>query len=164
MVGSFPTCLAHSFICIRRFLGPRMIYTSGIVLNPHVHESLETLQDNKLAVVCSKLGLKSTDRCVSSPFSRIYHFIIITIFNFCHQTTSCEQLNRLQAPRRRLWMGHPRHLRSQELWVRRYWCYAWEEPGKVWNGQDCEEWGQHLSTVFHIHRRYVPMTFSFGTS
>jgi len=44
------------------FLGPRMIYTSGIVLNPHVHESLETLQDNKLAVVCSKLGLKSTDR------------------------------------------------------------------------------------------------------
>ncbi|TFK37069.1 sphingolipid C9-methyltransferase [Crucibulum laeve] len=44
------------------FLGPRMIYTSGIVLNPDIEESLETLQDNKLAVVCSKLGLKSTDR------------------------------------------------------------------------------------------------------
>ncbi|KAF8874443.1 S-adenosyl-L-methionine-dependent methyltransferase [Infundibulicybe gibba] len=44
------------------FLGPRMIYTSGIVLDANVDASLETLQDNKLAVVCSKLNLKSTDR------------------------------------------------------------------------------------------------------
>ncbi|PPR01190.1 hypothetical protein CVT26_016071 [Gymnopilus dilepis] len=44
------------------FLGPRMIYTSGIVLNPDVEESLEQLQDNKLAVVCSKLDLKPTDK------------------------------------------------------------------------------------------------------
>ncbi|KAK2460012.1 hypothetical protein APHAL10511_008018 [Amanita phalloides] len=44
------------------FLGPRMVYTSGIILNPDIEESLETLQDNKLAVVCNKLDLKSNDR------------------------------------------------------------------------------------------------------
>ncbi|KAJ3802132.1 sphingolipid C9-methyltransferase [Lentinula aff. detonsa] len=44
------------------FLGPRMIYTSGVVLNPDVKETLEQLQDNKLAIVCSKLNLKPEDR------------------------------------------------------------------------------------------------------
>ncbi|KAF8901142.1 sphingolipid C9-methyltransferase [Gymnopilus junonius] len=44
------------------FLGPRMVYTSGIVLNPDIEESLEQLQDNKLAIVCSKLNLKPTDK------------------------------------------------------------------------------------------------------
>jgi len=44
------------------FLGPRMIYTSGIILDNTIEESLETLQDNKLAVVCSKLDLQPTDR------------------------------------------------------------------------------------------------------
>ncbi|KXN82922.1 putative fatty acid methyltransferase [Leucoagaricus sp. SymC.cos] len=44
------------------FLGPRMIYTSGVVTNSEIEESLETLQDNKLAVVCSKLDLKPEDR------------------------------------------------------------------------------------------------------
>ncbi|KAF8188770.1 cyclopropane fatty acid synthase domain-containing protein [Mycena galopus ATCC 62051] len=44
------------------FLGPRMIYTSGVVLSPNTFESLETLQDNKLAIVCNKLDLKPTDR------------------------------------------------------------------------------------------------------
>jgi sphingolipid C9-methyltransferase len=39
-----------------------MVYTSGIVLDNTIEESLETLQDNKLAVVCSKLDLKPTDR------------------------------------------------------------------------------------------------------
>jgi len=39
-----------------------MIYTSGIVLNPDIEETLEQLQDNKLAVVCSKLDLKPTDK------------------------------------------------------------------------------------------------------
>jgi cyclopropane fatty-acyl-phospholipid synthase-like methyltransferase len=52
-----------------RFLGPRMIYTSGIVLDNTIEESLETLQDNKLAVVCNKLDLKPTDRYVL-PFKR----------------------------------------------------------------------------------------------
>ncbi|KAL9709510.1 hypothetical protein Ac2012v2_007247 [Leucoagaricus gongylophorus] len=44
------------------FLGPRMIYTSGVIGNSDVEESLETLQDNKLAVVCNKLDLKPEDR------------------------------------------------------------------------------------------------------
>ena len=47
-----------------------MIYTSGIVLNPDAEETLEQLQDNKLAVVCNKLNLKPTDKyellCISS--------------------------------------------------------------------------------------------------
>ena len=47
-----------------RFLGPRMIYTSGVVLNPDIEETLEQLQDNKLAIVCNKLNIKSTDKCV----------------------------------------------------------------------------------------------------
>jgi len=39
-----------------------MIYTSGVIGNSDVEESLETLQDNKLAVVCNKLDLKPEDR------------------------------------------------------------------------------------------------------
>jgi hypothetical protein len=41
------------------FLGPRMIYTSGIISDPSREETLEELQDNKLAIVCEKLGLKA---------------------------------------------------------------------------------------------------------
>ncbi|KAJ7654772.1 sphingolipid C9-methyltransferase [Mycena rosella] len=44
------------------FLGPRMIYTSGVILSPDTFESLETIQDNKFAIVCNKLDLKPTDR------------------------------------------------------------------------------------------------------
>ncbi|KAH6906794.1 sphingolipid C9-methyltransferase [Coprinopsis sp. MPI-PUGE-AT-0042] len=44
------------------FLGPRMIYTSGIITKPDVQETLEELQDNKLAAVCSKLDLKPEDK------------------------------------------------------------------------------------------------------
>jgi cyclopropane fatty-acyl-phospholipid synthase-like methyltransferase len=40
------------------FLGPRMIYTSGIISDPTQEESLEQLQDNKLAIVCEKIGLR----------------------------------------------------------------------------------------------------------
>lgn len=40
------------------FLGPRMIYTSGIISDINKEESLEQLQDNKLGVVCEKIGLK----------------------------------------------------------------------------------------------------------
>jgi len=39
------------------FLGPRMIYTSGIISDITKEESLEQLQDNKLAIVCEKIGL-----------------------------------------------------------------------------------------------------------
>ncbi|KZP27684.1 cyclopropane fatty acid synthase domain-containing protein [Athelia psychrophila] len=44
------------------FLGPRMIYTSGVVTDITREETLEELQDNKLAIVCSKLDLKPSDR------------------------------------------------------------------------------------------------------
>lgn len=40
------------------FLGPRMIYTAGVVSDIDKEESLEQLQDNKVAVVCEKIGLK----------------------------------------------------------------------------------------------------------
>lgn len=40
------------------FLGPRMIYTSGIISDINKEESLEQLQDNKLGIVCEKIGLK----------------------------------------------------------------------------------------------------------
>jgi len=40
------------------FLGPRMIYTSGIISDIHTEETLEQLQDNKLAVVCEKISLQ----------------------------------------------------------------------------------------------------------
>ncbi|KAG9085679.1 hypothetical protein FS749_004237 [Ceratobasidium sp. UAMH 11750] len=44
------------------FLGPRMVYTSGVVMDNTKEESLEQLQDNKLALVCEKLDLKPTDK------------------------------------------------------------------------------------------------------
>lgn len=40
------------------FLGPRMIYTSGVISDINKEESLEQMQDNKLAIVCEKIGLK----------------------------------------------------------------------------------------------------------
>ena len=40
------------------FLGPRMIYTSGIISDITKEESLETLQDNKLHIVADKIQLK----------------------------------------------------------------------------------------------------------
>ncbi|KFY10412.1 hypothetical protein V492_05040 [Pseudogymnoascus sp. VKM F-4246] len=40
------------------FLGPRMIYTSGIISDTTREETLEEMQDNKMAIVCEKIGLK----------------------------------------------------------------------------------------------------------
>jgi sphingolipid C9-methyltransferase len=40
------------------FLGPRMVYTSGVISDPTKEETLEQLQDNKLAIVCEKIELK----------------------------------------------------------------------------------------------------------
>ncbi|KAL5612592.1 hypothetical protein BROUX41_004313 [Berkeleyomyces rouxiae] len=40
------------------FLGPRMVYTSGIVSDPDREETLEELQDNKMAVICEKIQLQ----------------------------------------------------------------------------------------------------------
>jgi cyclopropane fatty-acyl-phospholipid synthase-like methyltransferase len=44
------------------FLGPRMIYTSGIISDINTEESLEQLQDNKLAIVCEKIALKAGEK------------------------------------------------------------------------------------------------------
>ena len=35
-----------------------MVYTSGIISDINKEETLEELQDNKMAVVCEKIGLK----------------------------------------------------------------------------------------------------------
>jgi cyclopropane fatty-acyl-phospholipid synthase-like methyltransferase len=43
------------------FLGPRMVYTSGIVGDITKEETLEQLQDNKLAIVCEKISLQPGD-------------------------------------------------------------------------------------------------------
>ena len=39
-----------------------MIYTSGIVSDIHHEESLEQLQDNKLAIVCEKIGMHAGEK------------------------------------------------------------------------------------------------------
>lgn len=44
------------------FLGPRMIYTSGIISDINKEETLEELQDNKLSIVCEKIGLKPGEK------------------------------------------------------------------------------------------------------
>lgn len=44
------------------FLGPRMIYTSGIISDINKEETLEQLQDNKLAIVCEKIALKADEK------------------------------------------------------------------------------------------------------
>lgn len=44
------------------FLGPRMIYTSGIISDINKEETLEQLQDNKLAIVCEKIDVKPGDK------------------------------------------------------------------------------------------------------
>ena len=44
------------------FLGPRMIYTSGVISDINREETLEELQDNKLAGVCEKIALKEGER------------------------------------------------------------------------------------------------------
>lgn len=44
------------------FLGPRMIYTSGIISDLTKPETLEQMQDNKLNLVCDKINLKKGDR------------------------------------------------------------------------------------------------------
>jgi cyclopropane fatty-acyl-phospholipid synthase-like methyltransferase len=44
------------------FLGPRMVYTSGLIAEPKVRESLEQLQDNKLEWVCQAMQMKAGDR------------------------------------------------------------------------------------------------------
>lgn len=46
------------------FLGPRMVYTSGVIGDINREESLEELQDNKLTVVCEKARHSPSSTCV----------------------------------------------------------------------------------------------------
>jgi cyclopropane fatty-acyl-phospholipid synthase-like methyltransferase len=39
-----------------------MIYTSGIISDSTIEESLEQLQDNKLSIICKKAGLQPSDK------------------------------------------------------------------------------------------------------
>lgn len=43
------------------FLGPRMVYTSGVISDINKEETLEQMQDNKLAIVCEKISLQKDD-------------------------------------------------------------------------------------------------------
>ena len=43
------------------FLGPRMIYTSGVISDTEREETLEELQDNKLKIVADKIDLKKDE-------------------------------------------------------------------------------------------------------
>lgn len=44
------------------FLGPRMVYTSGVIKDINRMETLEELQDNKMTLVCEKLNLQKGDK------------------------------------------------------------------------------------------------------
>ncbi|KAK0375603.1 cyclopropane-fatty-acyl-phospholipid synthase [Colletotrichum limetticola] len=50
---------------LRGFLGPRMMYTSGLVRDINKQEFLEELEDNKLGVICEKIHLNPYDRVLS---------------------------------------------------------------------------------------------------
>ncbi|KAI8343388.1 Mycolic acid cyclopropane synthetase-domain-containing protein [Chlamydoabsidia padenii] len=44
------------------FLGPRMVYTSGIISDPKKRETLEEMQDNKMELICNKIHLKKGEK------------------------------------------------------------------------------------------------------
>ncbi|KAI9300062.1 S-adenosyl-L-methionine-dependent methyltransferase [Cunninghamella echinulata] len=44
------------------FLGPLMVYTSGIVSDPKKRETLEELQENKMRLICEKVQLKKDEK------------------------------------------------------------------------------------------------------
>jgi len=62
MNGTYPPEIEFSPHEHPRFLGHRMIYTSGVITDANKDATLEELQDNKLRLVCSKLNLKPEDR------------------------------------------------------------------------------------------------------
>ena len=59
--GQSTSPLSASLLTPCRFLGPRMIYTSGVITSLAEAQTLEQLQDNKLGLVCSKLNLQPND-------------------------------------------------------------------------------------------------------
>jgi 2-polyprenyl-3-methyl-5-hydroxy-6-metoxy-1,4-benzoquinol methylase len=66
------------------FLGPRMVYTSGIMTSLTEPQTLEQLQDNKLTVVCEKLDLQPSDRLLDIGCGWG------TLAAFAHKNYGCE--------------------------------------------------------------------------
>ncbi|KXH37188.1 cyclopropane-fatty-acyl-phospholipid synthase [Colletotrichum salicis] len=50
---------------LRGFLGPRMMYTSGIVRDTNNEESQKELENNKLDIICEKIHLNPYDKVLS---------------------------------------------------------------------------------------------------
>ncbi|KAF4783587.1 cyclopropane-fatty-acyl-phospholipid synthase [Colletotrichum scovillei] len=50
---------------LQGLLGPRMLYTSGLVRDTNEQESLEELENNKLGVICEQIHLNPYDRVLS---------------------------------------------------------------------------------------------------
>ncbi|KAI7861852.1 S-adenosyl-L-methionine-dependent methyltransferase [Spinellus fusiger] len=44
------------------FLGPLMVYTSGIISDPTKRETLEEMQENKMRLICEKIQLKKDEK------------------------------------------------------------------------------------------------------
>ena len=59
-LGVLPLCTGGDDF-YKFFLGPAMVYTSGVIKDLGRAETLEELQDNKLTVVCEKLNLQPSD-------------------------------------------------------------------------------------------------------
>ncbi|TPX13608.1 uncharacterized protein E0L32_006079 [Thyridium curvatum] len=70
------------------FLGPRMIYTSGVISDITREETLEEMQDNKMAIVCEKIGLREGDRMldIGCGWGTLARFASV---NFGAKVTGC---------------------------------------------------------------------------
>ena len=84
-LGVLPLCTGGDDF-YKFFLGPAMVYTSGIIKDLGRAETLEELQDNKLTVVCEKLDLQPSD-----------HLLDIgcgwgTLAAFAHKNYKCDVL------------------------------------------------------------------------
>ena len=82
IVLKYDSMIHNTLFC--RFLGPRMVYTSGIMTSLTEPQTLEQLQDNKLTVVCEKLNLQPTDRLLDIGCGWG------TLAAFAHKNYGCE--------------------------------------------------------------------------
>ncbi|UQC77535.1 cyclopropane-fatty-acyl-phospholipid synthase [Colletotrichum lupini] len=82
---------------LRGFLGPRMMYTSGLVRDINKQEFLEELEDNKLGVICEKIHLNPYGRALSVGYGwnafanyarRIFPHVPFTGLNYVAEYTN----------------------------------------------------------------------------
>jgi hypothetical protein len=97
-----------------------MIYTSGVVTDSDKFESLEQLQDNKMSLVCHKLDLQPSDKCVDRVFAPLPVFLFFSLND-----------RLLQSFGHWLWLGYFDRFRRQELWLRRHRCHHCQGAGRV---------------------------------